>query len=106
LFGIRPWFIKFYAPWCSHCQKLAPIWTQFHSDYKDKVNVAKVDCTDEASKPLCKRYQIEGYPTLIFFPATEEDNGKHFTFRGIRNKNSLEKFVFDQEYKTASEEVL
>jgi thiol-disulfide isomerase/thioredoxin len=75
LYSPKPWFIKFYAPWCSHCKKLAPVWTEFHQDYKDKVNVAKVDCTDEASKPLCKKYEIQGYPTLIFFPATEGHNG-------------------------------
>jgi len=37
-------FIKFYAPWCSHCRKLAPTWKALAEYHKDNVDitVAKV----------------------------------------------------------------
>lgn len=39
-----PWFIKFYAPWCGFCKKLAPAWTQMARDLRQQVNVGEVNC--------------------------------------------------------------
>lgn len=39
------WFIKFYAPWCGHCKKLAPIWNEVAGELKGEVKFGNVDAT-------------------------------------------------------------
>ncbi|CAK5272120.1 unnamed protein product, partial [Mycena citricolor] len=63
-----PTFVKFYAPWCGHCKKLAPIWKQLAKISKGKMNIAEVDC--EAHDKFCKTQDIPGFPTLMFYPPT------------------------------------
>ena len=40
----QTWFIKYYAPWCGHCQRLAPAWEQMAKDLQRQVNVGEVNC--------------------------------------------------------------
>lgn len=59
-------FLKFFAPWCSHCKKLAPTWHRVAeelSNYSSFV-MATVDCTSH--KELCEKHGVKGYPTLKY----------------------------------------
>lgn len=73
----EPWFIKFYAPWCHHCQAMAPTWVQLAKEMQGKLNVGEVNC--EADKRLCKDARLRGYPTILFFRG-----GERVEYDGLR----------------------
>lgn len=95
--GDKGWFIKFYAPWCGHCKKLAPVWTEFAESSPD-VNVAKIDCTSDEGKPICKDFGVKGYPTLIWFPANQEV-GKLCRYKSSRVLKSFQAYAAEGKWE-------
>jgi len=81
-----PTFVKFYAPWCGHCKKLAPIWKQLASVLQNQVQVAQIDC--DAHGAFCQSYDVRGYPTLKFF-----SNGATSEYQGSRKLENLKAFA-------------
>lgn len=97
--GAGDTFIKFYAPWCGHCQKLAPVWDELAKKFESdsKVKIAKVDCTQHQS--VCQEQEVRGYPTLSYFR-----NGRKIeTYKGARNINDLTDFVNTNKDQPAGE---
>ncbi|CAL5227416.1 g10376 [Coccomyxa viridis] len=82
-------FVKFYAPWCGHCKKLAPVWSELADELKHnkQVSIGQVDCTQ--AQDLCKKLEVTGYPTLKSFHAGES----HAQFRGGRSLEALKEYV-------------
>ncbi|EEU04109.1 thioredoxin fold domain-containing protein [Dictyostelium discoideum AX4] len=73
------WLVKFGAAWSLHCKKLQPVLENLAQHYNSdnensKVKVAQVHCEEDNS--ICKKYNITGYPSLVFF---NEGQIKHYT---------------------------
>lgn len=77
-----PWFVKFYAPWCHHCQALAPTWANLARQMKGKLNIGEVDC--DVERKLCKEARVRGYPTMLFF-----QGGERIEYGGLRGLGDL-----------------
>lgn len=81
-----PTFIKYYAPWCGHCKKLAPTWTQLARHMQGKLTIAEVNCEDYGA--LCKSEDVAGYPMLVYYA-----NGARSEYMGGRKFEALKAFT-------------
>lgn len=58
--------IEFYAPWCGHCKKLAPIFDELGEKLGDEeVSIVKFDAT---ANDVPAGYEVRGFPTLFWLP--------------------------------------
>ncbi|KAL4284293.1 hypothetical protein GQ457_16G011360 [Hibiscus cannabinus] len=79
--------VEFYAPWCGHCQSLAPEYAAAATELKgEEVALAKVDATEE--NELAQEYDVQGFPTVYFFV-----DGEHKPYPGARNKEAIVSWI-------------
>merc|ERR1740131_364853 len=83
--------VEFYAPWCGHCKKLKPVYDTVAAAFQNErdVVVAKVDATENSD--LGSKYEVQGYPTIKFFPRGEGD--KVVDYKDARTANAFVKFL-------------
>lgn len=100
--------VKFYAPWCGHCQALAPKWENLAkklAGYKNIV-IGKIDATVNE----VEGEEIEHYPTLRFYShknkVAEDVDGRHeYEFlEFLRSKELVEKIGDDVVFEKPVEE--
>lgn len=80
--------VKYYAPWCGHCKRLAPIFEELADLYKttEDVLVADVDHTLNDVDGV----EIEGYPTIVLYPANGDGP---IYYEGGRTLEDLAQFI-------------
>jgi len=62
--------VEFYAPWCGHCQHLAPEYAKAATELAETrpdVKLVKVDAVASENEQLAKLYGVQGFPTLKWF---------------------------------------
>ncbi|KAG7508673.1 disulfide-isomerase A6 isoform X1 [Solea senegalensis] len=78
------WLIEFYAPWCGHCQSLAPDWKKAATALKGIVKVGAVDA--DQHKSLGGQYGVRGFPTIKIFGANKN---KPEEYQGGRSSQAI-----------------
>lgn len=86
--------VEYYAPWCGHCKKLAPMYDTLADIYaldenaSSKVVIGKIDGT------LNDVFEIEigGYPTIALYPAGDLTK-EPIIYKGARTLDAFMEFI-------------
>eukprot|EP00924_Labyrinthula_sp_SR-Ha-C_P004049 augustus_masked-scaffold_3-processed-gene-12.4-mRNA-1 protein AED:0.01 eAED:0.04 QI:0/-1/0/1/-1/1/1/0/501 len=103
--------VDFHAPWCGHCQRLSPIYEHAAHIVQEKrpnrarerrgkldkhgrhsVALATFDCTIPDHVPTCRKFHIQGFPTILVFRQSQGEQseiGQHESYHGIRKAETI-----------------
>jgi thioredoxin 1 len=85
--GDKPCLIDFWAAWCGPCRMIAPILEELSEEYKDQINIYKVNTEEEPE--LATLFGIRSIPSLLFVPM----NGKPKMMAGALPKHMLKELI-------------
>ncbi|XP_019611734.2 protein disulfide-isomerase A2 [Rhinolophus sinicus] len=82
-------FVKFYAPWCTHCKEMAPAWEELAEKYKDHEDIVIAELDATANE--LEAFTVHGFPTLKYFPAGP--GRKVIEYNSARDLETFSKFL-------------
>lgn len=63
--GGKPVLVDYWAPWCSYCRRIEPVYEKVAVQYEQELEVVKVNIDDEPQ--LAATEQIDVIPTLVLY---------------------------------------
>lgn len=78
--------VEFYAPWCHYCREFKNKYKKASKIASEFVQFASVDCNKAFNKPLCARYKITSFPTVIIFRAPK------ILGDGVKRQHSVDQY--------------
>jgi thiol-disulfide isomerase/thioredoxin len=84
-----PLFVNFNTTWCYWSKKLNSTWKKLEIDMSNKdIKIIDIKCDKDNNKELCKRYQINGYPTIKLIIGN-----KIIDYEGNRSFEDMKNFI-------------
>ncbi|KAJ7065344.1 thioredoxin-like protein [Mycena amicta] len=97
--------VAFVAPWCGHCQRMAPEYSKAALGLHPLIPFYAVDCDEDKNKRLCAEQGVQGFPTVKMFPRGGQESP--VLYEGERSASAFYYFVtrripptFTKLYKT------
>ena len=85
-------FVKFFAPWCGHCKKMAPKFEELAErlNKNEKLQLVEIDATANKIEGI----NINSYPTLMMYPSGKKSSPVKYS--GEYSVSAMEAFVKQQ----------
>lgn len=80
--------VEFFAPWCGHCKKLAPIYEQLADIFANDEHCVVASLDGDRFTAMAETFDIKGYPTLMFF-----EKGVQTSYEGGRTLKDMVAFL-------------
>eukprot|EP01006_Ploeotia_vitrea_P066748 TRINITY_DN95609_c0_g1_i1.p1 TRINITY_DN95609_c0_g1~~TRINITY_DN95609_c0_g1_i1.p1 ORF type:complete len:185 (+),score=34.41 TRINITY_DN95609_c0_g1_i1:1-555(+) len=94
--------VKFFAPWCTHCKQLAPVFEELAREMEDKKHIVFGEVDATVNRMLGNRFLIRSYPTLMIFP--KDDKAGIIYNKQRRTLGEMEHWVKEYDVDDQTEE--
>ena len=85
----------FHMTGCGHCNKMKNDWSNFEQNWSDNEVIIN-DKEQGEARDLCKKYNISGFPTILFTINGEippQSQNQQHVYNGDRTASDLEKWT-------------